>query len=41
MATILSRADFAEVDATFRASIELEYLLNVICFDYDSLQSPN
>ena len=26
MASILSKADFAEVDATFRASIELEYM---------------
>ena len=38
MASILSKADFAEVDATFRASIELEYMFNVVCFDYDSLQ---
>lgn len=38
MASILGKADFAEVDATFRASIELEYVLNVVCFDYDSLQ---
>lgn len=38
MAGILSKAEFAEVDATFKASIELEYLFNVVCFDYDSLQ---
>ena len=38
MANILSKADFAEVDATFKASIELEYLLNIVCFDYSSLQ---
>ena len=31
-------AEFAEVDTTFRFSIELEYLLNVVCFDYNSLQ---
>ena len=37
MAGILSKAECVEVDATFRASIELEYLLNVVCFDYDSL----
>ena len=37
MSGILSKAEFAEVDATFRASIELEYLFNVVCFDYDSL----
>ena len=29
---------FAEVDATFKGSIELEYLLNMVCFDYSSLQ---
>lgn len=38
MANIFSKAEFAEVDATFAASIELEYLLNVVYFDYDSLQ---
>lgn len=37
MASVLSKAQFVEVDATFRASLELEYLLNVVCFDYDSL----
>lgn len=38
MASIFSKAEFAEIDATFAASLELEYLLNVVCFDYDSLQ---
>lgn len=38
MTDILGQAEFAEVDATFRSSIELEYLLNMVCFDYDSLQ---
>ncbi len=38
MSNVLSKADFAEVDATFKASVELTYLLNVVCFDYDSLQ---
>ena len=37
MCTILSKADFIEVDATFRASVELTYLLNVVCFDYSSI----
>ena len=37
MCTILSKADFIEVDATFRASVELTYLLNVVCFDYSSM----
>lgn len=30
-------AEFVEIDATFKSSIELEYLLNVVCFDYNSL----
>ena len=38
MANILGKAEFVEVDATFKASIELEYLVNAMCFDYDSLQ---
>ena len=38
MTRILSKTEFVEVDATFAASIELEYLLNAVCFDYDSLQ---
>lgn len=38
MANILSKAEFIEVDATFKASLELEYLFNVVCFDYDLLQ---
>ena len=38
MKKLLSEAEFIEIDATFRASIELEYLFNVVCFDYNSLQ---
>ena len=38
MTEILGNAEFAEVDATFKGSIELEYLLNMVCFDYSSLQ---
>lgn len=34
MSTLLSKA---EVDATFRASVELSYLLNAVCFDYSSM----
>ena len=34
MTEILGGAEFAEVDATFRSSIELEYLLNVVCFHF-------
>ena len=37
MCTALSKADFIEVDATFKASLELNYLLNVVCFDYTSM----
>ena len=38
MASILSKFEFVQVDATFKASIELEYLFNAVCFDYDLLQ---
>jgi len=38
MTSLFSKAEFVEIDATFAASIELEYLINVVCFDYDSLQ---
>lgn len=38
MTDVIATAEFAEVDATFRASLELEYLLNVVCFDHDTLQ---
>lgn len=38
MASILSKAEFVEVDATFKASLELEYLFNTVCFDYELLQ---
>jgi len=38
MAKLISKAEFIEVDATFAASIELEYLLSVVCFDYETLQ---
>ena len=38
MTEILGSTEYAEVDATFKASIELEYLFNVVCFDYRSLK---
>lgn len=38
MAKVMAKADFIEVDATFRASIELDNLINVITFDYYTLQ---
>jgi hypothetical protein len=37
MTEVLGHAEFVEIDATFKSSIELEYLLNVVCFDYNSL----
>jgi len=38
MVTVFNKTEFIEVDAIFAASIELEYLHNVVCFDHDSLQ---
>lgn len=38
MANILSRATFAEVNATFRGSIEVEYLLHFVRIDFHFLQ---
>lgn len=39
MAEVLAKADFVETDATFKASVELEYLINVIVtFDYHTMQ---
>lgn len=32
MTEVFGNAEFVEIDATFRSSIELEYLLNVVCF---------
>ena len=38
MAKLLSESDFIEVDVTYKASVELEYLLNVVSFDYTTLK---
>ena len=38
MASIMAKSDFIEVDATFKASIELDNTINVITFDYHTLQ---
>ena len=38
MASIMAKSDFIEVDATFKASIELDNMINVITFDYHTLQ---
>ena len=34
MAKLLSESDFIEADVTYKASVELEYLLNVVTFNY-------
>ena len=38
MAQVMAKAEFIEIDATFKASTELDYLINVITFDYHTLQ---
>lgn len=37
MEKVLSTADFVEVDVTYKASIEMDYLFNVVTFDYTTL----
>ena len=34
MAKLLSESDFIEADVTYKASVELEYLVNVVTFNY-------
>ena len=34
MAEVFSMSDFIEIDITFKVSLELSYLLNVVTFDY-------
>ena len=38
MAKLLSESDFIEVDITYKASVELEYLLSVVTFNYTTLK---
>ena len=38
MAQVLAKADFVEIDATFKASVELENLINIVTFDYYTMQ---
>ena len=38
MAQVLAKADFAEIDATFKASVELENMINIVTFDYHTMQ---
>ena len=38
MIDLLSRADFIEVDVTYKASIQFEYLLNAVTFNYTTMR---
>lgn len=38
MSTLLSEAEFAEADVTYKASVEFEYLFNMVVFNYTTLR---
>ena len=38
MTKLLSEADFAEADVTYKASLEFEYLFNMVVFNYTTLR---
>ena len=38
MIDLLSRADFIEVDVTYKASVQFEYLLNAVTFNYTTMR---
>ena len=38
MTKLLSEADFAEADVTYKASVEFEYLFNMVVFNYTTLR---
>ena len=38
MAQVLAKADFVEIDATFKVSVELENLINIVTFDHHTMQ---
>ena len=38
MSQLLSEAEFIEADVTYKASIEFEYLFNVVVFNYTTLR---
>ena len=38
MSSVLSQAEYVEVDVTYKAAVEFEYLLNMVTFDYHSLR---
>ena len=39
MSNIFSKVEYIEADVTYRASVELDYLFNVITFDYEKRKS--
>ena len=38
MARVMAESDFIELDATFKASFELDYLINIVTFNYTTFQ---
>ena len=38
MCRVLNERDFVEVDVTYRIAVELEYLFNVVAFNYTTLR---
>lgn len=38
MAEVLSKSDFLEVDITYKASVEMEYLFNAVTFNYTTMK---
>ena len=38
MAEVMSKAEFMEVDITYKASVEMEYLFNAVTFNYTTMK---
>ena len=38
MTKLLSEADFAQADVTYKESVEFEYLFNMVAFNYPTLR---
>lgn len=38
MSTVLGEAEFVEVDVTYKAAVEFDYLLNMVAFHYSTLR---
>lgn len=38
MAEVMSKAEFLEVDITYKASVEIEYLFNAVTFNYTTMK---